>query len=119
LLARFLPIWPDPAPVRRPQAAADEQLKAQILQRLLSLDFVKDEEGESHPCIIPFAQDARVLMDEFRLGPWRSKGQFELEPLKWVDWFDTMRILEPLGFITPQEAEGAHYQSLKTDDIAA
>jgi hypothetical protein len=30
-----------------------------------------------------------------------------------------MRILEPLGYITPQEAEGAHYQSLKTDDIAA
>ena len=54
-----------------------------------------------------------------RLGPWKSKDQVEWETLKWVDWFNTKRLLEPLGYITPQEAEDAYYQHLKTDDIAA
>jgi len=54
-----------------------------------------------------------------RLGPWKSKDQVEWETLKWVDWFNTKRLLEPLGYITPKEAEDAYYQSLKTDDIAA
>ncbi len=54
-----------------------------------------------------------------RLGPWKSKDQVEWETRKWVDWFNTKRRLEPLGYITPQQAEDEHYQSLKTDDIAA
>lgn len=67
LLARFLPIWPEPAPVRRPQAWADEALLERALERLLSLDLVTDEEGATRPSFIPFAEDARGLMDEFRL----------------------------------------------------
>ncbi|NSX55705.1 IS3 family transposase [Sulfitobacter sp. 1151] len=54
-----------------------------------------------------------------RLGPWKSKDQVEWETLKWVDWFNTKRIFEPLRYITPQEAENAYYEGLKTDDIAA
>ncbi len=54
-----------------------------------------------------------------RLGPWKSKDQVEWETLKWVGWFNTKRLLEPLGYSTPQEAEDAYYQSLKTDNIAA
>jgi len=54
-----------------------------------------------------------------RLRPWKSKDQVEWETLKWVHWFNNKRLLEPLGYITPQEAEDAYYQSLKTDDIAA
>lgn len=66
LLARFLPIWPDPAPLRRPQAWADEALMEAALARLLRLDLETDGEGESHPCFVPFTEPARDMMDEFR-----------------------------------------------------
>ena len=66
LLARFLPIWPDPAPLRRPQSWADEALMETALERLLTLDLVTDEAGESRPWFIPFTDDARALMDDFR-----------------------------------------------------
>lgn len=66
LLARFVPIWPDPAALRRPQAWADEALIDRTLSRLLALDMVADGEGGARPWFIPFADDARGLMDDFR-----------------------------------------------------
>jgi hypothetical protein len=66
LLARFVPIWPDPAPLRRPQAWADEALMDRTLSRLLALDMVADDQGAARPWLVPFAEDARVLMDDFR-----------------------------------------------------
>jgi len=68
LLARFLPIWPEPAPLRRPQVWADEALMESALERLLTLDLVTDEAGEARPWFIPFTEDARGLMDDFRLA---------------------------------------------------
>lgn len=77
LLARFLPIWPDPAPLRRPQAWADETLMERALERLLSLDLVTDDEGEVRPWFIPFTEDARALMDEFRstVRGWEAEAE--------------------------------------------
>jgi len=66
LLARFLPIWPEPAPLRRPQAWADETLMEGALARLLTLDLVTDEHGEARPWFVHFTDDARGLMDDFR-----------------------------------------------------
>jgi len=54
-----------------------------------------------------------------RLGPWKSKDHIEWETLKWVDWFNTQRLLEPIGYITPKEAEEAYYEGLNSDDLAA
>ena len=42
------------------------------------------------------------------IGPWRSMGQLEWATLKWVDWFNNERLLEPIGYITPAEAEEAY-----------
>lgn len=67
LLARFVPVWPDPAPIRRPRAWADEALIERALGRLLSLDLVAGDDGEARPCFVPFAEDAQALMDDFRL----------------------------------------------------
>ncbi|GGH18116.1 Protein of unknown function [Cribrihabitans marinus] len=66
LLARFIPIWPEPAPLRRPRAWADEALIDQAVERLLSLDLVTDEHDESRPLVLPFADDACDLLEEFR-----------------------------------------------------
>ena len=37
-----------------------------------------------------------------------------IKALKWVDWFNNRRLLEPVGYITPTEAEEAFYANLNT-----
>jgi transposase InsO family protein len=54
-----------------------------------------------------------------RLGPWRSLEVVELATLEWVDWFNTRRLLEPLGHIPPAEAEHRDYAELATPNVAA
>lgn len=54
-----------------------------------------------------------------RLGPWKSVGHVEWETLKWVDWYNNRRLLEPIGYITPAQAEEAFYVNLTRLDKAA
>jgi len=39
---------------------------------------------------------------------WKTCEAVELATLEWVDWFNHRRLLEPIGYIPPAEAE-AHY----------
>jgi transposase InsO family protein len=50
---------------------------------------------------------------------WRNVEAVELATLRWVDWFNTRRILEPIGNIPPAEAEAAYYAALETMPVAA
>ena len=54
-----------------------------------------------------------------RLGPWKSADAVEWETLKWVDWFNNRRLLEPIGYITPTEAEEAYYANMNAFDKVA
>ena len=54
-----------------------------------------------------------------RLGPWRSLEAVEFATLEWVDWFNHRRLLEPLGFVSPAEAEAAFYDALENEPMAA
>jgi putative transposase len=47
-----------------------------------------------------------------RRGPWRSLEAVEFATLEWVDWFNNRRILEPIGYIPPAEAEYRYYETL-------
>ena len=38
---------------------------------------------------------------------------------KWVDWYNNRRLLGPIGYITPAEAEEAFYANLNTLDMVA
>lgn len=53
------------------------------------------------------------------LGPWKSVGAVECEILKWVDCFNNRRLLDPIGYITPTEAQEAFYTNIHTLDKAA
>jgi transposase InsO family protein len=53
-----------------------------------------------------------------RLGPWRSLEAVEFATLDWVDWFNHRRLLEPLGFVPPAEAEAAFYNAREREPIA-
>ena len=54
-----------------------------------------------------------------RLGPWKSMREVEWETLGWVEWFNNRRLLEPIGYITPAEAEEAFYANLNVLDKVA
>lgn len=43
----------------------------------------------------------------------------EYATLEWVDWFNTRRLLEPIGNIPPAEAEEEYYTALEADAVAA
>ncbi|KJS40331.1 MAG: hypothetical protein VR71_23545 [Roseovarius sp. BRH_c41] len=66
LLARFVPIHPQPAPLRRPQPWTDDALMEKLIERLLSLDLVADETGGVRPWFISLNEEACDLMDKFR-----------------------------------------------------
>ena len=54
-----------------------------------------------------------------RQGPWRSLAAVEFATLAWVDWFNHRRLLEPIGFMPPAEAEAAFYDTLENRPMAA
>ena len=54
-----------------------------------------------------------------RRGPWRSFEAVEYATLEWVDWFNTRRLLQPIGNIPPTEAEEEYYAALEADAVAA
>jgi putative transposase len=51
-----------------------------------------------------------------RLGPWRTLEAVEFATLTWVDWFNTRRVLEPIGYVPPAEYEANYYQRLAGGD---
>lgn len=54
-----------------------------------------------------------------RRGPWRNFEAVEFATLEWVDWFNNQRLLEPIGNITPAEAEERYYAMLDEPAMAA
>lgn len=52
-------------------------------------------------------------------GPWKSIDSVELATLKWVDWFNNRRLLEPIGDIPPAEFEQAYYDQLEESAMVA
>jgi transposase InsO family protein len=54
-----------------------------------------------------------------RRGPWRSLEAVEFATLEWVHWFNTRRLLEPIGSIPPAEAEARYYARLEAPALAA
>jgi putative transposase len=44
-----------------------------------------------------------------RKGPWRYLEAVEFATLRWVDWFNNRRLLEPIGYVPPAEYEASYY----------
>jgi transposase InsO family protein len=45
-----------------------------------------------------------------RRGPWKGVEEVEFATLEWVAWYNTRRLLEPLGYVPPDEFERAYYR---------
>jgi putative transposase len=53
-----------------------------------------------------------------RKGPWRHLEAVEFATLTWVDWFNTRRLLEPIGYVPPTEYEAQYYAQLDAESTA-
>ena len=47
-----------------------------------------------------------------RQGPWRNLDTVEFATLTWIDWFNTRRLLEPIGYVPPVECEARYYEQV-------
>ena len=54
-----------------------------------------------------------------QIGPWKSMREVEWETLKWVDWYNNRRLLAPIGYIPPAEAEETFYANVTKIDTVA
>jgi transposase InsO family protein len=50
----------------------------------------------------------------YRRGPWRGFEDVEYATLEWVAWFNTQRLLEPLGYVPPAEFEEQYHRAQAT-----
>ena len=53
-----------------------------------------------------------------RRAPWKTKEAVELATLEWVSWFNHHRLLEPIGYIPPAEAEVNYYRQLSEQTMS-
>ena len=54
-----------------------------------------------------------------RRAPWKTTEAVELATLEWVSWFNHHRLLAPIGYIPPAEAEANYYLQLAETAAAA
>ena len=47
-----------------------------------------------------------------RRAPWKTIEAVEFATLEWVSWFNNTRLLAPIGYIPPAEAEANYYREL-------
>jgi len=50
-----------------------------------------------------------------RRAPWKTRESVELATLEWVHWFNHIRLLEPIGYVPPVEAEANYWQQLASE----
>jgi transposase InsO family protein len=50
----------------------------------------------------------------YHLGPWRGLEDVEFATLEWVAWYNSQRLMEPLGYVPPAEFEEAFHRNAAT-----
>ena len=67
LLARFLTVFPDPAPLKKPTAKMDEQTAVEAFQRLHRLSPAIMEDGSRRPFYLHLSEPAQDALHSFRV----------------------------------------------------
>ena len=84
LFSRFLPFWPDPVPLQRPRHTVDFTALAGLFSRLHGLLMPLGEDGRPRPWFVPFDEDARALLDDFRRDARKWEGDADGLLLSWI-----------------------------------
>ena len=53
-----------------------------------------------------------------RRAPWKTLEALELATLEWMAWFNHQRLLEPIGYLPPAEAEANYHRQLAEQCVA-
>jgi putative transposase len=51
----------------------------------------------------------------YKDGPWKTLDHVEYATLEYVSWFNTVRLLEPIGYVPPAEYEAQYYAAANSD----
>ena len=54
-----------------------------------------------------------------RKGPWRGRDPVEYATLEWVHWFNSQRLLGPIGYVSPETFEMNYYQQQENPAVVA
>ena len=46
----------------------------------------------------------------YHFGPWPWFGEVEYATLEWVAWYNSQRLMEPLGYVPPAEYEEQYHR---------
>lgn len=68
LLARFMPIWPDPVTLHRPREGANGPFFDQAMGRLYRLQMLEEDGKSPRPWLVAFAESACAALDAFRIA---------------------------------------------------
>ncbi|WP_299970198.1 YfjI family protein [uncultured Roseobacter sp.] len=76
LLARFMVVFPEPAPMRRPAATLDTAKVLAAMERLRALEPAVDDQGNKRPFFLHLQEPAQVALHEFRLqcAAWEAEA---------------------------------------------
>ena len=47
----------------------------------------------------------------YHLGPWKGFEEVEYATLEWVAWYNSQRLMEPLGYLPPAEYEEQYHRA--------
>lgn len=103
-------------------SGGDKQLELEALAAVGEMLLFDKARGNSEEaayilrCVRLFASsedtEQRLITVEVihHFGPWKNRAAVEIATLEWVHWYNHHRLLGPLGYIPPAEAE-ANYQA--------
>jgi len=67
LTARFLTVFPDQIPLKRPSGSIDEEFLVEALKRMHRLEPAIDEHGAQRPFFLHLDEDAQTALHDFRI----------------------------------------------------
>ena len=66
LLARFIAVYPETTPIKRPERSLDDAKLIDAVKRLRELQQVTDDDGKRRPFFVYFTEDAAEVLQDFR-----------------------------------------------------
>jgi transposase InsO family protein len=91
-----------------------QSLSVRLAERLVEVGMEPSvgSRGDSHDHALAESSIGHFITDvTWRRGRWRGLEVVEFTTLAWVAWYNTQRVVEPMGYAPPRECEEAYDRS--------
>ena len=86
---------------------------AAIFQRIYTaVNSTVGSKGDSYDNALAETINGLYKAEVIHRRSWPTRESVELATLEWVSWFNHHRLLGPIGYIPPAEAEANYYRQL-------